>query len=141
MLHVELGDWSPNEECKTALGGWRKKEATRAFYIARNGSCYETWNYDSIAEARKDAAAGCELEGSECKVLEEFEGNWEVGGDCLQLLAQWKAQSRRFGAFAVSKTGSNCGWSTRYSSQNGAEDEALLECQKRGQNCKVVVQK
>jgi hypothetical protein len=141
IAHVDAGDWSLTQTCSNALADFRTKEAVRAFYAARNGRCFRVWNYESIAEARKDAAAGCALEGPECKMLEEFEGNWEVGGDCINLLAQWKAQSRRYGAFAVSKTGSNCGWSTRYSSQNTAEDEALLECQKRGQNCKVVEQK
>jgi Domain of unknown function (DUF4189) len=140
VLDLDPGDWVPREDCDKDLQEWRKKGAVRAFAVARNGECASSWDYDNADEASKHAISECENNGSECKVTEVYEGNWEINDECKADAMKWQ-QLRGHGSFAVGQAGA-CGWSFNWSTVSQADSRAMEECEKqKGLNCKVVGRK
>ena len=93
-----------------------------------------------MTEARDWALKECNQLGSECRVSEEYEGNYEINDECKPILAKWQ-QLRGRGAFAGGKTGA-CGYSYEYSSRSEADSRAIKECEtNKGVNCKILYQK
>lgn len=134
---LQQGNWEMVDECKKALPEWRKKPATRVFAVARSGSCGESYNHVNLDEATKVALDECAKTGSECKVTESQEGNWEIEGECKDLAQKW-TRLRGRGSFAVGKSG-GCGYSHEYNSAGQADTEALSQCrQNQGYECKIV---
>jgi hypothetical protein len=134
---VDPGNWVPGAGCDKELEDWRKKGADRAFAVARNGQCASSWDYENAEVARKEAISECEASGSECKITEIYEGNWEINDECKADAVKWQ-QMRGRGSFAVGQSGS-CGWSFSWSSVSQADSRAMEECEKqKGVNCKII---
>ena len=100
IQQLDAGNWQQTESCRGLLVEWKAKPPVRAFAIARNGKCASSWGYDDISDARKRANSECEAQGSECRVIEEYEGNWELQDDCKADFANWQRMRGR-GSFAV----------------------------------------
>jgi Domain of unknown function (DUF4189) len=134
---VDPGNWVPGEGCDKELEDWRKKGAVRAFAVARNGQCASSWDYENAEVARKEAISECEASGSECKITEIYEGNWEINDECKGIAVKWQAMRGR-GSFAVGQSGS-CGYSYSWPNVSQADSRAIEECEKqKGINCKII---
>jgi hypothetical protein len=140
VYDADAGNWEMRQVCNQDVVDWRKKEPTRTFAVARNGMCGSSWDHVTMEEARKAALQECEVVGSECRITEEYEGNWEVSESCKKDLANWQGLRGR-GAFAGGQSGV-CGYSYSYSSRSEADNRALQECASNGGvNCKLLYQK
>ena len=137
---VDQGNWEPVANCKTELETYRKAEPSRAFAIARNGACGWADDHMNQTTAEQGAMQECATVGTECRILEQFSGNWEPDKECKVLIAKWSKLSPR-GSFAAGQSG-GCGYSYNYSSVNGADNEALGQCRtNNGNECKVIMRR
>jgi hypothetical protein len=124
--------------CKKDFEAWKVANAARAFAVARNGACGQAYNYSNLEAASKQALIDCAEGGTECRVVDSFEGNWEIGGDCTALANKWRTMRGR-ASFAVGQTGDICGYSYGWSNSTDADKEALRQCRDNdGSSCKVV---
>ena len=57
-------------QCKVDYASWKKRAGYAAFAISRDGKCGWSFYFDSAAEARKQALAGCKRKS--CKIVEEI---------------------------------------------------------------------
>jgi len=137
---VDQGNWELSPECKADQAKWQTMEPARAFAAARNGACGWGQGYISPDAASKGALEACAQNGTECRITDNFDGNWQVAGDCKDLVAKWAKLGGR-GAFAVGMSGA-CGYSYSFSTTNQADEEAMNQCQKnQGYDCKIVGRK
>jgi TIR domain/Domain of unknown function (DUF4189) len=137
---ADPGNWAMRDGCDKDLQEWRAKGAARAFAVARNGECASSWDYEDADAARKAALTECEALGSECKITETYEGNWELNEECKADAVNW-TKLRGRGSFAVGRSGA-CGWSYSWGSSSQADSRALEECQKqKGVDCKIIARK
>ncbi len=140
-LHdVDQGDWELSQDCKAGLEKFRKFEPARAFAVARNGSCGWSYDYINPTGATKSALEECEKSGTECRITESDEGNWQLDAECKKTAEKW-LRMQRHGSFAAGKSG-GCGYSYNYTSTSQADETALSECKSfNGNECKVVARR
>jgi len=135
VVEVIEGDWTMNSSCEAELTKWQAALPAKAFAVSRSGHCVSVTDKNKLDDARLEASSKCDRLGSECKIRETDEGNWEMRSECKTGLDEWHKQ-KPIGAFAVARNG-NCGWSWESASAEEARKLAVTDCEKIGSECKV----
>lgn len=133
---VDQGNWELLPSCKADLEKFQKFEPARAFAAARNGSCGWSYGGSQPIDVAKSALDECAKGGLECRITASDDGNWQLDAECKALAEKW-SHMRRHGSFAAGRSG-GCGYSYNYGNISQADEEALIECRKKGNECKIV---
>jgi len=135
VVEVNEGDWTLNSTCTAELAKWRLAPAAKAFVVSRSGHCTSVTDKNKFEDARSEAMDACDRMGSECRLRESDQGNWEMRSSCNEDLNLWR-KDKPIRAFAVARNG-KCGWSVEYNSAEEARKAAVTDCEKGGSECKV----
>lgn len=125
-----------SKECRGLYKKYLGKIGYRSFYLSRDGlSCGTGWGYDTLKDAKKGARDSCRKHSSTCRHLESSgRSHKPTSKACKDGYKKWLGLGG-YGAFAISGSGSACGWSYNYKSSKEARQAAVDSCLDNGKEC------
>lgn len=142
----KAGTHNPVGSCKQRFATFSTIDGHGAFAVSRSGKqCGWSRKNDTKKAARLSAVRACSKAGKRCRVIKYSHVGGGVIGKatpwvprlgCVSRLSKWNYRFGK-GAFAVTKKGVSCGWSTNQNTTKEAIKKALRSCRKYGV-CKII---